>query len=99
MTSRYRGENAVPFSLRGVGIAPTIELAVVIGMGIPCCPSPVFTVLDKRIALKGLPYLVLPDEINLSNPSMATYYEGVQFTNNKRQTFDGKPISFSSAML
>ncbi len=47
----------------------------------------------------ALPYLVLPDEINLSNPSMATYYEGVQFTNNKGQTFDGKPISFSAAVL
>jgi len=47
----------------------------------------------------ALPYLVLPDEINLSNPSMATYYEGVKFTNNKGQTFHGKPISFSAAVL
>jgi molybdate/tungstate transport system substrate-binding protein len=47
----------------------------------------------------SLPYLVLPDEINLSNPAMATYYESVQFTNNKGQTFHGKPISFSAAVL
>ncbi len=42
MTSRYRGENAVPFSLKGVGIAPTIELSVVIGMGIPVLSFPRF---------------------------------------------------------
>ena len=47
----------------------------------------------------ALPYLLLPDEINLSNPAMATYYKGVQFTTNKGQTFHGKPISFSAAML
>ena len=47
----------------------------------------------------ALPYLVLPDEINLGNPAMAPYYEGVQFTNNKGQTFRGKPISFSAAVL
>jgi molybdate/tungstate transport system substrate-binding protein len=47
----------------------------------------------------ALPYLVLPDEINLSNPAMASYYAGVQFTTNKGQTFHGKPISFSAAVL
>ena len=47
----------------------------------------------------SLPYLMLPDEINLGNPAMAPYYEGVQFTNNKGQTFRGKPISFSAAVL
>jgi ABC-type molybdate transport system substrate-binding protein len=47
----------------------------------------------------SLPYLVLPDEINLGNPAMAPFYEGVQFTNNKGQTFHGKPISFSAAVL
>jgi ABC-type molybdate transport system substrate-binding protein len=30
---------------------------------------------------------------------MAPYYERVQFTNNKGQTFHGKPISFSAAVL
>jgi molybdate/tungstate transport system substrate-binding protein len=47
----------------------------------------------------ALPYLALPDEINLSNPAMATSYAGVKFTNNKGQTFHGKPISFSAAVL
>jgi len=47
----------------------------------------------------SLPCLVLPDEINLGNPAMATYYEDVQFTTNKGQTFHGKPISFSAAVL
>ena len=47
----------------------------------------------------ALPYLVLPDEINLSNPAMATTYAKVQFTTDKGQTFQGKPISFSAAVL
>ena len=47
----------------------------------------------------SLPYLVLPEEINLGNPAMAPYYAGVQFTNNNGQTFRGKPISFSAAVL
>ena len=42
MTSRYRGENAVPLSLKGVGIAPTVEPSVVIGMGIPLLSFPRF---------------------------------------------------------
>jgi len=42
LTSRYRGENAVPLSLKGVGIAPTVELSVVIGMGIPLLSFPRF---------------------------------------------------------
>jgi molybdate/tungstate transport system substrate-binding protein len=47
----------------------------------------------------ALPYLALPDEINLGNPAMATSYARVQFTTNKGQTFHGKPISFSAAVL
>jgi len=47
----------------------------------------------------ALPYLALPDEINLSNPAMATTYAGVQYTTDKGQTFHGKPISFSVAVL
>jgi hypothetical protein len=47
----------------------------------------------------ALPYLILPDEINLGNPAMAPSYEGVQFTNDKGQTFHGEPISFSAAVL
>jgi len=40
MTSRYRGENAVPLSPRGVGIAPTIELSVVIETDVPLLSFP-----------------------------------------------------------
>jgi molybdate/tungstate transport system substrate-binding protein len=47
----------------------------------------------------ALPYLILPDEINLSNPAMTTQYEEVQFTNKNGQSFHGKPISFSAAIL
>src|SRR5713226_7530158 len=42
MTSRYRGEKAVPLSLKGVGIAPTVELSVVIGMSVPVLSFPRF---------------------------------------------------------
>jgi molybdate/tungstate transport system substrate-binding protein len=47
----------------------------------------------------ALPHIVLPDEINLSNPAMAPLYEEVHFTNDKGQTFYGKPMSFSAAVL
>ncbi|HEY6410021.1 MAG TPA: extracellular solute-binding protein [Ktedonobacteraceae bacterium] len=47
----------------------------------------------------ALPYLALPDEINLSNPAMATTYAGVHYTTDKGQAFHGKPISFSAAVL
>src|SRR5262249_8951828 len=47
----------------------------------------------------ALPYLVLPDEINLSNPAMASSYKRVQFTSNTGLTFHGKPICFSAAVL
>jgi molybdate/tungstate transport system substrate-binding protein len=47
----------------------------------------------------ALPYITLPDEINLGNPAMETIYKEVQFTTEKGQTFHGKPISFSAAVL
>jgi molybdate/tungstate transport system substrate-binding protein len=47
----------------------------------------------------ALPFLRLPDEINLSNPAMAHDYAQVHFTTNTGQTFHGKPISFSAAVL
>jgi molybdate/tungstate transport system substrate-binding protein len=48
---------------------------------------------------RGLSYLRLPDEINLSNPAMAADYAQVHFTTNTGQSFPGKPISFSAAVL
>ncbi len=47
----------------------------------------------------GLPYLRLPDEINLSNSAMAATYARVHFNTDKGHTFHGKPISFSAAVL
>jgi molybdate/tungstate transport system substrate-binding protein len=47
----------------------------------------------------ALPYLLLPDEINLGNPALAADYARVHFTTNTGQTFHGKPISFSAAVL
>jgi molybdate/tungstate transport system substrate-binding protein len=47
----------------------------------------------------GLPYLPLPDEINLGNPALAADYARVHFTTDAGQTFHGKPISFSAAIL
>jgi len=48
---------------------------------------------------RGLPYLVLPDEINLGNPALAPTYTRVEYTTDTGQTFHGKPISFSAAVL
>ena len=47
----------------------------------------------------SLPYLLLPTEINLSNPAMASTYARVHYTTDRGQTFHGKPISFSAAVL
>ena len=46
-----------------------------------------------------LPYLPLPDQINLSNPALAADYAQVHFITNTGQTFSGKPISFSATVL
>jgi molybdate/tungstate transport system substrate-binding protein len=48
---------------------------------------------------RGLPHLLLPDEINLSNPAMEQTYARVHFTTQAGQTFRGKPISFTAAVL
>jgi len=48
---------------------------------------------------RALPYLTLPDEINLSNPAMAATYARVSFTTDTGHSFYGKPISFSAAVL
>src|SRR5260370_30903635 len=55
MTSRYRGENAVPlFTWRGGNCAHHRTIQLSSGRHPPrCCPSPVFTVSDKRVARTG----------------------------------------------
>ncbi|MBO0790819.1 MAG: extracellular solute-binding protein [Ktedonobacteraceae bacterium] len=45
------------------------------------------------------PFIALPDEINLSNPVLATTYAKVQYTTDTGQTFHGKSINFSAAVL
>src|SRR2546429_7952433 len=42
MTSRYRGEKAVPFSLKGMGITPIVERSVVSGIDVPLLSFPRF---------------------------------------------------------
>ena len=42
MTSRYRGEKAVPFSLKGMGIPPIVERSVVSGIDVPLLSFPRF---------------------------------------------------------
>jgi hypothetical protein len=41
-TSRYRGEKAVPFSLKGMGITPIVERSVVSGIDVPLLSFPRF---------------------------------------------------------
>ncbi len=48
---------------------------------------------------RQLPSILLPDEINLSNPALAATYATVQYTTEGGHTFRGKPISFSGAVL
>lgn len=47
----------------------------------------------------NVPYLTLPDEINLGNPAMATRYATTQYTTTQGQTFRGGPIRFSTGPL
>src|ERR1700688_302437 len=51
-----------------------------------------------------LPYIALPDEINLSNPEMdAKWYKTVQFSiklpNGKEATMNTQPLVFYAAVL
>src|SRR6266481_7486583 len=40
----------------------------------------------------ALPFLRLPDEINLSSPTLAVNYARVHFTTNTGQTFHNRPF-------
>jgi molybdate/tungstate transport system substrate-binding protein len=46
---------------------------------------------------RDLPYITLPDEINLSNPIFSDFYKTVSYTleNGNGQTIFGEPIFFS----
>lgn len=43
----------------------------------------------------GLPYIQLPDEIDLSNPTLAALYRMANYTNPRGQTFQGTPALYS----
>lgn len=43
----------------------------------------------------GLPYISLPAQINLGDPTQASYYAQATYTNATGQTQTGKPILYS----
>ncbi|HLZ20513.1 MAG TPA: extracellular solute-binding protein [Ktedonobacterales bacterium] len=43
----------------------------------------------------GLPYITLPAQINLGDPSQASYYAQATYTNAKGETATGKPVLYS----
>ncbi|MCX6022074.1 MAG: extracellular solute-binding protein [Chloroflexi bacterium] len=47
----------------------------------------------------GLPYLVLPEEIDQSNFAMANVYAHASYTNPQGQTFRGTPAAYSATIL
>jgi molybdate/tungstate transport system substrate-binding protein len=54
------------------------------------------TVAYKHEAIaKGLPYLSLPDQINLSNPNYTNYYNKISYKLGTGETIYGNPIFFS----
>lgn len=57
-----------------------------------------FFYLNEAIE-KRLPYLALPDELNQSQPELASQYAAATFTNNRGQTFKGAPIVYTAAPL
>ncbi len=44
---------------------------------------------------RGLPYIELPKEINLSDPTLSNFYKQVSYTLGNGQTVHGEPIYFS----
>jgi molybdate/tungstate transport system substrate-binding protein len=44
---------------------------------------------------KGLPYIILPDQINLSDPNYTNYYNKISYKLGTGETIYGNPIFFS----
>jgi len=44
---------------------------------------------------RGLPYITLPSQINLSDPRYSSFYDQVSYTGDMNNTIHGKPILFS----
>ncbi len=56
--------------------------------------------LYRSAALEtGLPFLDLPDAVNLGNPDLAAGYGRATYTTAQGRTFSGRPIRFSAAPL
>jgi molybdate/tungstate transport system substrate-binding protein len=61
-------------------------------------PDATFGYLSSAVD-KGLSYIALPPQINLSDPRLARFYSRVSFTNNSGNTFRGAPIYDSVTVL
>jgi len=61
-------------------------------------PDATFGYLSSAVD-RGLPYIALPPQINLSDPRLARFYARVSFTNNSGDTFRGAPIYDSVTVL
>jgi molybdate/tungstate transport system substrate-binding protein len=61
-------------------------------------PDATFGYLSSAVD-KGLSYIALPPQINLSDPRLARFYSSVSFTNNSGDTFRGAPIYDSVTVL
>jgi molybdate/tungstate transport system substrate-binding protein len=61
-------------------------------------PDATFGYLSSAVD-KGLPYIALPPQINLSDPRQARFYARVSYTNRNGDTFRGAPIYDSVTVL
>jgi molybdate/tungstate transport system substrate-binding protein len=61
-------------------------------------PDATFGYLSSAVD-KGLSYIALPPQINLSDPRLARFYSRVSFTNRNGDTFRGAPIYDSVTVL
>ncbi|SJZ30748.1 extracellular solute-binding protein [Selenihalanaerobacter shriftii] len=48
---------------------------------------------------RGLPYISLPDQVNLSNPKYTDFYEEVKYATDNNEVFRGKPIIYTITIL
>lgn len=60
-------------------------------------PDAYVTYLTNAVGM-GQAYLTLPDEIDLSNPSMTAWYRTASYTNPHGQTFRGSPMVYGVAI-
>jgi molybdate/tungstate transport system substrate-binding protein len=77
------------------------EAQILIGGYQPLRDGEVDAVITYRtVAIdSNLPFIALPDELNLSRPGFAEWYGQGCYTNPLGQTFRGSPIVFTAAVL